>query len=159
METMLIKLFFSFLASSATSVLYNMEKKFIYYCGISGMFTWVVNYFLTSLKMSEALAAFIALIALTFLSRLLSKMTNIPSMIFNISGIMPIVPGGLLFKAFNNLTEKHYEVALNDGTQALLVAASIAMGFILNEVLTIYLYLLKDKIHEVGPVVKKNEKA
>lgn len=155
MEIMLIKLVFSFFASSATAVLYNIERRLIVYCGISGMFTWLISNILTSMKVSEALSSFVALIALTFLSRLLSKIAQIPSMIFNISGIMPIVPGGLLFKAFNNLTEKHYEIALSDGTQAILVAGAIAMGFIINEVFSQYLYMLKTKIKEVDPLHKK----
>lgn len=148
---MLIKLIFSFFASSATAVLYNIERKLIIYCGLSGMFTWLVYTLLTGIKMSEALASFLALLALTFLSRLLSKMTNIPSLIFNVSGIMPIVPGGLLFKTFNNLTNKHYSTALSDGTQAILVAGAIAMGFIINEVISQYLYLIQNKIKEVIP--------
>lgn len=143
---MLIKLCFSFIASSATAVLYNIERRLIIYCGISGMFTWFMYSLFSTLGLSEALASLLALLCLTFLSRLFNKITSIPNMIFNISGIMPIVPGGLLFKTFNNLADKHYEIALTDGFQAVLVAGAIAVGFIVNEVMTKYLYLIKKRI-------------
>lgn len=143
---MLIKLCFSFIASSATAVLYNVERRLIVYCGMSGMFTWLIYSLFSSLGLSEALASLLALLSLTFLSRLFNKITQIPNMIFNISGIMPIVPGGLLFKTFNNLADKHYEIALTDGFQAVLVAGAIAVGFIVNEVLTKYLFLIKKRI-------------
>ncbi|WP_314068021.1 threonine/serine exporter family protein [uncultured Vagococcus sp.] len=143
---MLIKLCFSFIASSATAVLYNVERRLIVYCGMSGMFTWLIYSLFSSLGLSEALASLLALLSLTFLSRLFNKITQIPNMIFNISGIMPIVPGGLLFKTFNNLADKHYEIALTDGFQAVLVAGAIAVGFIVNEVLTKYLFLIKKRM-------------
>lgn len=143
---MLIKLCFSFIASSATAVLYNVERRLLVYCGMSGMFTWLMYSFFSSLSLSEALASLLALLCLTFLSRLFNKITQIPTMIFNVSGIMPIVPGGLLFKTFNNLADKHYELALTYGVQAVLVAGAIAVGFIVNEVLTKYLELIKQRM-------------
>lgn len=143
---MLLKLLFSFFASSATAVLYNVERRLIVYCGLSGMFTWLIYDLCTLIGFKEALSSLIALLCLTLLSRLFNKMTKIPNMIFNVSGIMPIVPGGLLFKTFNNLADKHYEIAINYGIQAILVGGAIAVGFIINEVLTKYLYLIKKRL-------------
>lgn len=134
--TLLIDLFFSFIAGSGTAILYNVQRKLIVFCGLSGMFTWFIYHFLSLFGFSEALASLFALFALTLLSRFFSKKTDTPSMIFNISGIMPIVPGGLLFKTFNHLASKEYESALNYGFQAVLVGGAIAIGLILNEVIT-----------------------
>lgn len=143
---MLVKLFFSFIAGSGTGVLYNTEQRLIVYCGVSGMLTWFVYDIFTLMNFSEALASFIALMALTFFTRFLSKLTRVPTMMFNIAGIMPIVPGGLLFKTFNNLAEKHYEAAVSYGFQAVLVGGAIAIGFMLNEVIARGFHLAKDTI-------------
>jgi len=153
----IIKLFFSFVAGCAIAILYNIEKEFTFLCGLSGMFTWAIYYICTTLSFSEAMSSLIALLALIFFSRLLSRWKHVSSMVFNMPGIMPIVPGGLLFKTFNNLTEKHYEVALHYGFQACLVGGAIAIGFIINEAVTKILTAAKLKIEEEPFINKKNK--
>ncbi|MGX4686424.1 threonine/serine exporter family protein [Vagococcus sp. JNUCC 83] len=153
---MFIKLFFSFVAGCAIAILYNIEKDYTLLCGLSGMFTWFVYYICTILSFSEAMSSLIALLALIFLSHLLSKWKNVSSLVFNMPGIMPIVPGGLLFKTFNNLTEKHYDVALHYGFQACLVGGAIAIGFIINEAISKILLAAKMKIEQEPFIEKKN---
>lgn len=144
---MILKLIFSFIASCGTSVLYNIEKRLIIYCGVSGTVTWLTYYiFNTMFKFTAPVASLIALLCLTFFTRFLSKLAKVPSMMFNVSGIMPIVPGGLLFNTFNSLSEKHYEKALDYGFQAVLVGGAIAIGFILNEVVS---KAIRVAIHEI----------
>lgn len=154
---MIIKLFFSFIAGCAIAILYNIEKSYTLLCGLSGMLTWFIYYLCTKLSFSEAMSSLIALLVLVFFSNILSKWKNVSSLVFNMPGIMPIVPGGLLFKTFNNLTEKHYEVALHYGFQACLVGGAIAIGFIINEAVSKILLAAKIKIEEEPFINKKNK--
>ncbi|MDA9472769.1 hypothetical protein C240_2992 [Enterococcus sp. 5H] len=62
---------------------------------------------------------------------------------------MPIVPGSLLFKAFNSLATNDYSQAANFGTQAILVGFSIAIGFFINEVFSSVLLNLKKMVKKI----------
>ncbi|MGY3766656.1 threonine/serine exporter family protein [Vagococcus vulneris] len=139
-----LQLFFSFLVSASTAILNNVERRFIILCGISGVITAGVYDYL-NIYNSAAISSLISCIALSLFSQLLYHLTKMPSIIFTISGIMPIVPGSLLFKTFNSLAENNYTHAINYGSQAILVGFSIAVGLILNETFTSILVNLKRK--------------
>lgn len=132
---MFIRAVLSFFVSSSTAILNKVERKYYLLCGIAGM--------LTSFTYSEALvyvsapvASLCACVVLTIVSQVFAKLFKRPTLIFTISGIMPIVPGSLLFKTFHALGESNYTATLNYGTQAILVGVSIALGFFFNETFT-----------------------
>lgn len=132
---------FSFLVSACVSVLNNIQRKYFVLCGLAGAFTYMAYLFFTKYT-NESVASLLACIILAVISQLFAKLTKAPSTIFTIPGIMPIVSGSLLFKAFNFLVEDQYSQALSLGLQAMLVGFSIAIGLILNESIT---YILKKK--------------
>ncbi|MGM0219242.1 threonine/serine exporter family protein [Enterococcus sp. AZ126] len=145
---MLTQIIFSFLVSGSTSILNNVQKKYFVLCGISGVIAALAyNYFIA--HNNAAISSLISCVILSICSQFFAQMTKIPSMVFTISGIMPIVPGSLLFKAFNSLAENNYNQAINFGTQAILVGFSIAIGFLINEVLSSVLLNLKNAVKKI----------
>jgi len=58
---------------------------------------------------------------------------------------MPIVPGSLLFRAFDSLVEANYLKAVDYGTQDILVGVSIALALVFNETMTSMVMKLKNK--------------
>lgn len=139
-----MQVIFSFLVSGSVAVLNSVQKKYIILCGLSGVISSVV-YHLTILHANAALSALISCVVLSICSQIFSQLTKVPSTIFTISGIMPIVPGSLLFKSFNSLAENDYSQAVNFGTQTILVGFSIAIGFFINETMTTTLMNLKNR--------------
>ena len=148
---MVLQIIFSFLVSGSVAVLNSVQKKYIFLCGLSGVITSVV-YNVSILHANAALSALISCVLLSICSQIFSQLTKVPSTIFTISGIMPIVPGSLLFKTFNSLAVNHYSQAINFGTQTILVGFSIAIGFFINETMTSIIMNLEKKF------IKKNKK-
>ena len=149
---MVTQIIFSFLVSGSVAILNSVQKKYIFLCGLSGVISSVV-YNLSIEHSNAALSALISCVVLSICSQLFSEVTKVPSTIFTISGIMPIVPGSLLFKTFNSLAENDYSQAINFGTQTILVGFSIAIGFFVNETLTTTLMNVKNRI------MKKDKKS
>ena len=56
-----------------------------------------------------------------------------PVTIFNISGIVPLVPGGLAYQAVRNLVTESYRSGSLCG-QAIMIAGAIALDLVLSEV-------------------------
>ena len=57
-----------------------------------------------------------------------------PVTIFNIPGMVPLVPGGLAYQAVRNLVTSSYQEAANYTVQAIMIAGAIALGLVLSEV-------------------------
>lgn len=76
-------------------------------------------------------------------SSIFSHKLNIPTNIFNVSGMLTIVPGNLVYQAFQYIEKQSFLQAIEVGTQAIMVAISISIGFLFSNVV----YILKEKIH------------
>ncbi len=57
-----------------------------------------------------------------------------PVTIFNIPGMVPLVPGGLAYQAVRNLVTGSYQAAASYTVQAIMIAGAIALGLVLSEV-------------------------
>ena len=82
----------AFLATIAFSVLFHVPKKQYFVCGLTGTLGWLV-YLIVNLKFSNTLACFAATVVIVFCARLFAVWRKVPSNVFMISGIFPIVPG------------------------------------------------------------------
>lgn len=135
---MWIDLISSFFISSSVSIVNNVQRRYIYLCGLSGVITMGV-YSLFNTFLGETISSLLACIALSFFSHSIGYITNLPSMIFVVSGVMPILPGGLLFNAINALAKNDYTQASLLGIEALLVGFAISIGFLFDQVFSVIL--------------------
>lgn len=149
---MWIDIISSFFISSSVSIVNNVQRKYIYLCGLAGVITMSV-YSMLSSAFGATVSSLIACIALSLFSHTISHVTKLPNMIFVVSGVMPILPGGILFKAVNALAKNDYSQASLLGGQALLVGFAIAIGFLIDQVFAVLLKRVMQRMrteHEEG---------
>lgn len=139
-----IKVLFSFFVSAGTSVLNNIEKRYIVLCGLCGSLTAFL-YDVSENFVSPVMASLISCFLLATVCQYLSFKTKRPDTSFIIPGIMPVVPGSLVFRAFDALAESSYMKALDYGTQAIMVGVSIALALVFNETMTTLFMNIKHK--------------
>lgn len=125
----------SFFASAAFGVLFNTPKESVIKAGIVGMIGWVLYYGLVELEVNKILATLLAAFAVGGISYFFAKRYKTPIIIFTVSGIIPLVPGGLAYYSMKNLVEKDYNLAVEYTTQVFMFAGAIALGLILAEVM------------------------
>jgi len=87
----------SFFACIGISILFNAPKKELLYCGISGAIGWFV-YALLNLYITPTMATLVAAVLVTAYSRFASYHRQAPSTLYHIPGIMPLVPGTMVYK-------------------------------------------------------------
>lgn len=141
---MITKVLFSFFISAGTSVLNNIERKYIILCGLCGSFTSFF-YYIAETYVTTVMASLISCFLLATFCQFLSFKTKRPDTSFIIPGIMPVVPGSLLFRAFDALANSSYMKALDYGTQAIMVGVSIALALVFNETMTTIFLNIKHK--------------
>lgn len=125
----------SFIASVAFGVIFNTPKESLVKCGFAGMSGWIVYFVLTERGFSAVLATLVASFLIAFISQIFAKIYKTPMIIFNVSGIIPLVPGGLAYDTMRNIVENDYTTAVSLGVRALMISGAIAVGLIFSEVL------------------------
>ena len=85
---------------------------------------------------SVAFRIIVGSLGVAFISDLFSKRLRMPVTIFNIPGMVPLVPGGLAYQAVRNLVTESYQSSSLCG-QAIMIAGAIAGSRIIGSLLTI----------------------
>ena len=94
-------------------------------------------------------ATLIASFSIGVISQIFAKIYKTPVIVFSISGILPLVPGGLAYEATRNFVEDHYYLGIQIAAKALMTAGAIAIGLVLSEAIMRILTKRK-KIHLNG---------
>ncbi|WP_110113591.1 threonine/serine exporter family protein [Bacillus sp. CGMCC 1.16541] len=125
----------SFIASGAFGVIFNAPKQSLLKCGLAGMGGWLIYTLFVYNGFDSVLATLIASIFVAIVSQMFAKIYKTPIIIFNVAGIIPLVPGGLAYDAMRNFVENDYNQAVQLAAKALMISGSIAMGLVFSEVI------------------------
>ncbi len=80
-------------------------------------------------------ASLMASVIIGIIGQIFARIYKMPVIIFNVAGIIPLVPGGLAYDAMRHLVVNDYGMALQLGAKAFLISGGIAVGLITSEVL------------------------
>lgn len=125
----------SFIASVAFGVMFNVPKDSLVKCGFVGMVGWLVYDSLYNTQVNPILATLLGAFTIAILSQLLARIYKTPMIIFSISGIIPLVPGGMAYDAMRHFVINDYNRATELAAKAFMLSGAIAFGLIISEVL------------------------
>src|SRR5699024_5491373 len=114
---------------------FNAPRKMVIPGGVIGMLGWIVHFSLTSHTLHTLPATVIAAVLVELLSQMSAVIFKIPVLIFYVSGIITLVPGGMAYNAMRKFVEKDYFHGVQLGAEVMLLAGGIATGLMLSEVL------------------------
>ncbi|MCJ8010904.1 threonine/serine exporter family protein [Paenibacillus sp. KQZ6P-2] len=124
----------SFIASAAFGMIFNAPKKALIQCGFAGMVGWLLYIWLQDIGFLRLTATVLASYCVTMISLIFAKIYRTPIIVFSVSGIIPLVPGGLAYDAMRNAVENQYDQAVQSGAEAFMMSGAIALGLLLSEV-------------------------
>lgn len=124
----------SFIASAAFGMIFNAPRKALIQCGMAGMVGWVLYIWLQDIGVQRLTATVVAAYCVTMISYIFAKKYRTPIIVFSVSGIIPLVPGGLAYDAMRNAVENQYDQAVQSGAEAFMMSGAIALGLLLSEV-------------------------
>ncbi|WP_035097987.1 threonine/serine exporter family protein [Anoxybacteroides tepidamans] len=124
----------SWIASAAFGLIFNVPKKLLSHCGIVGMIGWIIYVLLVKGRVDSVFATFAAAFFVAVLSQLLARVYKTPMTIFSVSGIIPLVPGGLAYEAMRHVVMNDYNMAIQFAAKAFMISGAIAIGIVFAEV-------------------------
>ena len=91
---MIEQLITSFIATAGFGLLFNVPKEMVLRCGLSGMLGWIFYFNLVEMGVDSVAASGTASILIGVIGQLFARRYKTPIIIFNVTGIIPLVPGG-----------------------------------------------------------------
>jgi uncharacterized membrane protein YjjB (DUF3815 family) len=132
---MIEQLVTSFIASAAFGIIFNIPKKLLVNGGLVGMFGWFIYFLFVQYDVDPVLATFVAAFFVALISQLFARMYKTPMTIFSVSGIIPLVPGGLAYEAMRHVVMNDYNMAIQLAAKAFMISGAIAIGLVFSEVI------------------------
>ena len=126
----LLQMLCSFWGTLMFSVLFNVQRKYYYGCGLAGMCGWMCYYICQNI-FSPAMSCFFGTIVIVICSRMLSVRMKCPITVFLISGIFPLVPGAGVYNTAYYLVTGDAALAAAFGIGALKNAFGIVLGIVI----------------------------
>lgn len=135
----------SFVASFSAAVLFNIDRKILFWAGVSGGIAWGV--FLAYFKYSNGLvmSCFISAVAVSIFSESMARKLKTPAFIFSITGILPLVPGMYAYNAVQSIAENKLSKALSIIVSTINMALAIAFGIMMVSAMFYFVSSLNKK--------------
>ncbi|MBO2944644.1 threonine/serine exporter family protein [Paenibacillus sp. F411] len=124
----------SFIASAGFGILFNAPRRALLQCGAAGAAGWMLYIWLQELEVLPVTATVVAAFWVTIISHYFAKVYRTPIIVFSVSGIIPLVPGGLAYDALRHVAMNQYDQAVSLGAQAFMISGAIGLGLVLAEV-------------------------
>ena len=136
MNEFILQALLSFVATACFGVVFNAPTKVIPYCGLIGSVCWSIYYMLTSWKGIEMIqATFVSAFLVAIIAHLLARTRKLPVIVFSVSGIIPLVPGGTAYNTMRDIVEQDYALGMQNGMLVFMISGAIAMGLVFAEVI------------------------
>ena len=127
---LLVEVLVAAVGTIAFSVLFQVNPRHHFFCGLVGGIGWLVYRLVTEASGSAILATFVATLVLTACSRWFSTLRHTPTIVFLVCGIFTLVPGAAIYySAYYLFLDEGAEMAYYAG-MTLKLAVAIALGIL-----------------------------
>ncbi|MCO7126811.1 threonine/serine exporter family protein [Sporolactobacillus shoreicorticis] len=124
----------SYLATCAFGIIFNSPFKPLIHGGLIGMIAWLIYFFLFHFSGNDFIATFAASLVIALMSQIFARLCKNPVILYSVSGIIPLVPGGLSYSVMSRAVDNNYDVAIYFAEKVFVLSGAIAMGLIFAEV-------------------------
>lgn len=122
---------FALISTIGFSVLFNVPRKSIFYAGLTGGIGWTLYMYTKDITISSTFSVFVASTFVGILGEIFARIDKKPVTTFVIPGIVPLVPGYIIYLSMVNLINQDFNTAAKFGTEAVFTSGAISVGIIL----------------------------
>jgi uncharacterized membrane protein YjjB (DUF3815 family) len=116
--------------SAAFGILFNVPGKKLIWCAINGALGFATLSILTYYGVSGYISIFFASAIMAIFAEVTARIQKIPTPLFLVAALIPIVPGGRIFQFVLYLLQGARDDATSMGISALIETGGIAIGVI-----------------------------
>lgn len=144
---MIIKIIGAFIAIVGFSIKIKVPKQYIAYTGGVAAIGWFIFLLIQELGESVYVATFLSAIVISILAQTMARIKKTPVTIFNIPGIMPLVPGTGMYMIVYYVMEGNNEMVSFYLIQTMQIAGLISIAIFISEgVFNLIFRLGKEKV-------------
>lgn len=123
----------AFVGVTAVSVYFGVSRRFLFFSGFAGAFSWFVYLLLLKAGAKELLGVFVATLISALISNIFARILKAPVTTFLIPSILPTVPGVGMYRIVYYMLIGDMEMSGYYFTYVLQIAAMIAIGIFIME--------------------------
>lgn len=127
---------FSYASTVAFALCINVPRRGLNCAGLAGMIGWVVYWLLWKAGLSVMIANMLGAFCIGLAGIVFARWMKMPVIIFNIPGLVPLVPGGTAYEAVRALAEGNQTRGIELLVRVVMVAGAIAVGFMFAQLVT-----------------------
>lgn len=135
---MIIQLGAAFIGSLGFAIFLKMKGKQIFYAGLGGLVTWFIYLMSFDLCQSDFISNLVAALFVGLYAEVMARVNRAPSTIFLTAAAIPLIPGGKLYYTMYGLVSKDQALFVESGTDAVVIALAISLGFVIVAVVKRY---------------------
>lgn len=113
------------------SVLFACPRRTLPHCALVGAVGWLVYELALFGGLDAVTASFLAAMPLTLLARVFAIWLKMPSTVFLLTGIFPLVPGAGIYYTAYYFIQGSNALAVNKGIETFKIAVALAVGIAL----------------------------
>lgn len=123
----------AFVAIVGFSIMIKVPKKFIYYTGGVAAIGWFIFSLVQEKGESVYTATFVSALTISILAQIMARIMKTPVTIFNIPGIMPLVPGAGMYRIVFYIMETDDKMVSFYLIQTIQIAGLIAVAIFIAD--------------------------
>lgn len=125
----------SFISSVGFAVIMRVPRSELMHSGLSGGIGWFIYWLVGLAGVSVTMSTFIGAFSIATLSYIFARRRRTPATLYNIPGIVALVPGGTSYQMTYHLIIGEYHEAVYYGIRVVAIAGAIAGGLIVFDLL------------------------
>jgi len=133
MTYFIIKVICVYLASVGFGIIVNLPHRALNVAGIDGVIGWLIYYMMMQANGGIGSANFLGGLGIGICSIIFARFKKMPAILFDVPGLVPLVPGGQAYNAIKSFATGHYQAAFSYLSEVIWIAGAIALGFIVAE--------------------------
>lgn len=128
--TLIEQVVLSFVTSVGFAIIMRVPRDALVYSGLSGAGGWLVYWLGGLMGLSVTVATFASALSIAAISYYVARHRHTPATLYNIPGIVALVPGGTSYQMTYHLIIGEYSKAVQYGIRVVAIAGAIAGGLI-----------------------------
>ena len=136
-------------AALGFSVFFNLRGKKLWPAAMGGGIGWL--FFMLAANQGDLAQYIIASSAITLYAETMARIQRAPVTIYLAPALIPLVPGGLIYKAMLHALNGENELFLSVGLHSLTITGALALGIVAVSSLIRLLYNKKLRLHRPMP--------
>lgn len=130
---LIINFVFPLIAAIGFALIINVPRRALFLSGISGAVGWLIYWLLNNIKFGRLGSNLAGALAVGILGLFFARVKKCPVTVFNIPGIVPLVPGVPAYQAVRAMVSGNLPAAEDSILRVMIVTIAIAMGFLLAQ--------------------------